>query len=116
MPNSIALAEKYLPILDEIYKANSKSAILDVPANRVMWTGAKTCKVFKISLDGLGDYDRNGGYVAGYETSTWEPLELEQDRGRYFQIDRMDNEETLGMAFGSLAGEFIRTKVVPMPN
>lgn len=25
----------------------------------------------------------------------------------------MDNEETLGMAFGTLAGEFIRTRVSP---
>ena len=30
-----------------------------------------------------------------------------------FQIDDMDNEETQNVAFGRLAGEFIRTKVVP---
>lgn len=26
----------------------------------------------------------------------------------------MDNEETLDLAFGTLAGEFVRTKVVPI--
>ena len=31
----------------------------------------------------------------------------------YYAIDNMDNEETAGIAFGRLAGEFIRTKVVP---
>lgn len=30
-----------------------------------------------------------------------------------FQIDTMDNEETAGIAFGKLSGEFIRTRVVP---
>jgi hypothetical protein len=30
-----------------------------------------------------------------------------------FNVDAMDNEETAGVAFGQLAGEFIRTKVVP---
>ena len=30
-----------------------------------------------------------------------------------FNVDTMDNIETAGIAFGQLAGEFIRTKVVP---
>ena len=38
---------------------------------------------------------------------------MTQDRGRAFIIDSMDNEETIGMSFGKLAGEFIRTKVAP---
>ena len=33
--------------------------------------------------------------------------------GRSFQVDSMDNEETLGMAFGTLVPEFMRTKVIP---
>ena len=35
------------------------------------------------------------------------------DRGRMFTVDTMDNAETAGLAFGRLAAEFIRTKVVP---
>ena len=34
-------------------------------------------------------------------------------RGRKFNIDNVDNMETAGIAFGRLAGEFLRTKVVP---
>lgn len=111
MGNSIALAQKYLPMLDEVYKASAKSAILD--ATKVDIVGGNTVKVFKTSMDGLGNYSRNNGFVDGDVTGTWETLTLTKDRGRSFMMDRMDNEETLDMAFGTLAGEFIRTKVVP---
>ena len=111
MANSIALAQKYLPMLDEVYKASAKSAILD--ATKVEIVQSNTVKVFKTSMDGLGDYSRNDGFIKGDVTGTWETLTLSKDRGRTFQVDRMDNEETIDMAFGTLAGEFIRTKVVP---
>lgn len=109
--NTIALAQRYLPILDDVYKYNSKSAILDNP--NVQFIGGNTVKVYKTSMDGLGDYSRNGGYVNGAVNGSWETMTLSQDRGRSFQIDVMDNEETLDLAFGTLAGEFVRTKVVP---
>lgn len=111
MPNSIALAQRYLPMLDEVYKYASKSAILDAP--NVQFIGANTVKVFKTSMDGMGNYGRNTGFVDGSVTGTWETMQLSKDRGRSFMIDRMDNEETLDLAFGTLAGEFIRTKVSP---
>ena len=111
MANSIALAQRYEPLLDEVYKAYSKSSVLDSTA--VQFVGANTVKVYKTSMDGLGNYNRNTGFVAGSVTGVWETMTLSQDRGRTFMVDRMDNEETLDLAFGSLAGEFIRTKVVP---
>lgn len=111
MPNSIALVTKYLPMLDEVYKSASKSAVLDT-AN-VMFDGSNAVKVFKTSMDGLGNYSRNNGFVAGSVTGTWETMTLNNDRGRSFMIDRMDNEETLDLAFGTLVGQFIRTQVVP---
>jgi len=113
MGNSIALAEKYLPILDEVYKAASKTAILDAANNRIKFVGGNKVELFKTSLVGLGNYSRNSGFVTGDVTATWESMTLSKDRGRSFMMDAMDNEETLGMAFGTLAGEFIRTKVVP---
>lgn len=111
MPNSIALAQKYLPMLDEVYKVNSRTAILD--ATQIDFSNGNTVKVFKTSMDGLGNYSRNNGFVDGSVTGTWESLALTKDRGRSFMIDRMDNEETLDLAFGTLAGEFIRTQVAP---
>lgn len=111
MANSIALAQTYLPLLDEVYKANSRTAVLD--STKVDIVNGNTVKVFKISMDGLGDYNRTSGFVDGTVNGTWETLTLSKDRGRAFTIDRMDNEETVGMAFGALAGEFIRTQVAP---
>ena len=113
MANTIALAEKFLPILDEIYKRESLTARLDAKTKPVEFGGVNEIKIFKTSVVGLGNYSRSTGYPAGDVTATWETIALTQERGRAFAIDRMDDEETLGMAFGKLAGEFIRTQVVP---
>lgn len=109
--NTIELAQKYLPLLDEIYKTSSLTAILDQTEVQIM--DGNAIKVYKTAMQGLGNYERSKGYADGSVTGTWETLMLMQDRGRSFVIDRMDNEESLNMAFGKLASEFIRTKVVP---
>ncbi len=111
--NNIALAEKFLPILDEVYKYASRSSILDTANERVRWIGAKTVNLFNINMVGLGNYDRNNGFVSGDVNGTWEPYTIDIDRGRSFMVDVMDNDESLGMAFGSLVGELSRTQVVP---
>lgn len=111
MANSITLAQKYLPLLDEVYKRSALTSLLDTP--NVRFVNANTIEVFKTSMDGLGTYNRSTGFVTGAVTGTWEQMALAKDRGRAFVIDSMDNEETIGMAFGTLAGEFLRTKVTP---
>ncbi len=111
--NDINLASRFLPILDEVYKASSRSSILDTANERVRWIGAKTANLFSIGLVGLGNYSRNDGFVPGDVDGAWEPYTIEIDRGRSFMVDVMDNDETLGMAFGSLTGEFMRTQAVP---
>lgn len=111
--NSISLATKFLPILDEIYKRDSLTAVLDTANERVNFIGAQTAKIFKVDVDGLGNYSRNAGFVPGSSDGTWETLTIERDRGRSFTIDTMDNDETLGMAMASTLGEFERTQVVP---
>lgn len=102
-----------MPILDEVYKASSKTSILDTANERVRFIGSDTVNLYTMSLDGLGNYSRNAGFVTGSVTGGWEPYKLTQDRGRSFMVDVMDNDETMGMAFGTLAGEFIRTQVTP---
>lgn len=113
MANSIALASKFQPILDEIYKNASLTSFMDAKTKPVNFGGASAVNVFKTSVVGMGTYSRSTGYPAGDVTGTWETLTLSAQRGRAFSIDRMDDEETLGMAFGTLADEFIRTQVVP---
>ena len=114
MGNAVALFKKYISLLDEVYKNASKSAVLDSnAANIANGAGANEFIVPKISMQGLADYSRNSGYVGGDVTLTNETVTFNYDRGRAFSVDAMDNEESAGIAFGKLASEFIRTKVVP---
>lgn len=114
MANSIALAKTYLPLLDEIYKLASLSAGLDTSQKLIKSTGVGNAVLIpKMLLSGLGDYGRNTGYKAGDVTLSWETHTFTQDRGRSFNVDAQDDEETLNTAFGMLTSEFIRTKVVP---
>lgn len=113
MANSIALANKFLPKQDEVYKVFSKSAGLDAANADIKFIGANEVKVFKMALQGLGNYGRDTGYVDGDVTGTWETLTLPYDRARSFQVDAMDDEESLGLAFGRLVSTFMKTKVIP---
>lgn len=114
MPNNIALAMQYVPLLDETYQLASLTSVLDGAADLAR-AGANANELIipKISMQGMADYSRNGGYVMGDVTLTHETVKCNYDRGRMFQVDNMDNIETAGIAFGRLAGEFIRTKVAP---
>ena len=114
MANAITLIQKYIPLLDQVYAFASCSAILDTPNALVRETAdAKTVLIAETSMSGLGNYSRSDGFVAGDLTLTWKSYTFEYDRGRTFQIDAMDDAETMGLAFGSLASEFMRIKVTP---
>lgn len=114
MANIIALFKQYVPLLDEVYKAASLTSVLD-GASELAKQGANVNELIipKISMDGLANYSRNGGYVSGDVTLTNETVTCNFDRGRMFTVDNLDNAETAGIAFGRLASEFVRTKVVP---
>lgn len=111
--NNIALAAKFLPMLDEVYKADSRSAILDTVTERVQFTGANTVNIFTLNTVGMSNYDRNAGYVPGDVNGSWQPYVLETDRGRSYMVDVLDNDETLGMAFGGLLSTVERQHIIP---
>lgn len=114
MPNNIILAKQFIPILDEVYKLASLTSDLDgSPELARQGANAGELIIPKLSMDGLADYSRNGGYVGGEVTLTNETVLCNYDRGRKFTVDAMDNQESANIAFGRLAGEFIRTKVAP---
>lgn len=113
MTNAITLAKKFQPILDEVYKVASKTGRMDANTKKVKFQGANEVKVFKISSVGMGTYSRATGYPVGDVTGTWETMTLATERGRELFMDREDDEETLGMAFGTLIGEYMRVEVLP---
>nr|DAH82885.1 MAG TPA: Major capsid protein [Caudoviricetes sp.] len=63
MANNIALVTKYQGLLDEVYK--SAATTLDLEKGTVIFDGAKSVKVMKVSTPSLAAYNRNTGYVAG---------------------------------------------------
>lgn len=112
--NTLAKFKKYTDKLDEVYQNAALTAVLDGDSELVqMGANAGEMVVPKISMDGLADYSRSGGYVDGDVTLNYETVNFNYDRGRVFTVDAMDNEETAGVAFGRLAGEFVRTKAAP---
>lgn len=114
MANEITKFKKYIDLLDEVYRVASITSVLDADAS-LFRAGANANEIVipKMEMDGLATYSRSGGYVAGDVDLTNETVVFNYDRGRKFTVDAMDNEETAGVAFGRLAAEFIRTKVVP---
>lgn len=114
MANNITKFKKYVTLLDEVYKEAALTSVLDSDSSLAQ-AGANANEIIipKIDMDGLGDYDRNSGYTNGDVTLTNETVKFNYERGRMFNVDAMDDEETAGLAFGKLAGEFIRTKVAP---
>ncbi len=114
MANTIALRKQYSTLLDEIYKLASLTSVLDGP-NELVQEGANANEILipKMSMQGLANYNKQTGYVAGDVTLEYETKKCTYDRGRMFTVDAMDNIESAGIAFGRLSGEFLRTKVVP---
>ena len=109
--NSISLAQKFVPIIDEIYKAQSCTQVID--SESMDFTGTGEVKVLKVSTTGLGDYSRHHGYPKGDVSATWETLKLTEERGKEISVDRMDDEETLSKTFGTVVGSFVREHVAP---
>lgn len=104
-------AQKYMSILDEIYQAESLTAILEQPDTE--FAGTNKVKYPKISLDGAADYDRVDGYVRGAVKVEYEEHELMHDRSRMFSVDVIDNDEAAFNLYQSLANEYVRTKEIP---
>lgn len=111
--NNIEISTIYLPKLDEVYKNEAKTSILDGDETTVQKGLNGEIKVAKLDMDGLGDFSRNDGYTKGSTTFKWETVKYDKERSQDLRIDRLDNQEALGLPFAKLAGEFVRTKVVP---
>lgn len=117
-----AYVSKFLPLMDEIYVENAKTAILTESNNNIKPSDIEgEVKIAVRTLTGLGDFSRSGsesttaayGYTEGAVTLTWETIKYDKERSATFRIDRLNQGETLEMAFGGLAEQFIKEQVVP---
>ena len=117
---AVTLAEKFLPYVDEQFKAESKKSLLT--NQDFNWTGAHTVKIYKISTAAMTDYGRTGptgtnwsryGAVAGLDAAT-EELTLSRDRSFTFAIDAMDADEAgQTLTAASALARQLREVVIP---
>ena len=112
--NTLAYATLFMQELDKQVVAGATSGWMEGNAGLVVYKGGNTVKIPKLSMDGLGNYDRGTGFAQGAATLVYETRTMTQDRGRTFMLDSMDIDETNFVANASnLMGEFQRTKVIP---
>ena len=94
MTNSIAFAQNYTGILDEIYQRSAVSTCLNSRRGLIKASqNAREIKIPMISVTGLGNYTRNVGYKTGSISMTYETKSPNYDRGLRLMADVMDIEE-----------------------
>ena len=114
MPNVLEYAKLFQQELDKQVVAQATSGWMEANAGLVKYNGGNEVKIPILDMDGLGDYDRTNGFVDGSVNLSYETKTLTQDRGRTFQLDRMDVDETNFVATAAnVMGEFQRTRVIP---
>lgn len=112
--NTLATATLFQNTLDKVAIQEMTTGWMDANAGQVIYNGGAEVKIPKMSVDGLGDYDRDEGYTQGGVTLEYETRKMTQDRGRKFQLDPMDiNENNFVTTAASVMGEFQRVHVVP---
>lgn len=112
--NNLEYAKLFQASLDKQVVQESTTGWMESNASQVKYNGGNEVKIPSILMDGLGDYDRAGGFVDGSVTLTYQTHTLTQDRGRTFSLDAMDVDETNFVATaGNVMGEFQRVNVVP---
>lgn len=112
--NTLQYATLFQKNLDLLAVQEATTGWMDANAGQVKYTGGAEVKIPKMSVDGMGDYDRDSGYPQGGVNVTYQTREMTQDRGRKFQLDAMDVDETNFVATASsVMGMFQREKVVP---
>ena len=114
LANNLEFVKIFMQLLDKQVIAQATSGWMEANAGQVKYNGGNECKIPVLDMDALGDYDRVNGFVDGAVTLTYQTKTLTQDRGRTFQLDRMDVDETNFVATASnVMGEFQRTHVIP---
>lgn len=114
MANTIEYAKLFQKELDKQILESATSGWMEENASQVIYNGGNEIKMPKMSMQGLGSYSRDDGYVSGAVTYSFETFTLSQDRGRRFRIDAIDvDEASFGLTAATVASEFQRTKVIP---
>lgn len=112
--NTLEYAKIFQQQLDRQIVEGATSGWMEDNAGQVKYSGGNEVKIPTISTQGLGDYDRDNGFVRGAVTLSYETYKMTQDRGRTFSLDAMDVDESNFIAnAGSVMGVFQSEHVIP---
>ena len=112
--NTLATATLFQNTLDKVAIQEAVTGWMDSNAGQVIYSGGSEVKIPKMTVQGMGDYDRDNGYQQGGVTLEYETRKMTQDRGRKFQLDPVDiNENNFVTTAAAVMGEFQRMYVVP---
>lgn len=112
--NTLEYAAIFMQELDSQMVECSTTGWMEDNGRQVQYSGGAEVKIPKMEMSGLGNYDRDSGFATGNVTVNYETKKMTQDRGRAFQVDAMDVDETnFAAVAGNVMGEFQRTKVIP---
>lgn len=105
---------KIVPGLYKQFIAGATTSWMEGNATGVEYNGGKYVLMHELTVDGLGDYDKNLGYPRGSIAGAKKQYELTMDRGREFLIDAADNDETGFLVnVANVMAEFQRSHVIP---
>ena len=112
--NTLEMAKIFQQSLDKQMGIEATSGWMESNAQNVKYNGGDTVRMPRISTTGMARYDRDEGFNQGSVTLSYDDYKLTQDRGRTFQLDSMDVDESNFIASaGNVMGEFQRLRVVP---
>lgn len=115
---AIELVTKFLPLVDEVFASESKTALLT--NKNFDFDGAHTVKIWKIGTAEMNDYGRTGaedgnwsryGKVLDLDATT-ETMTLRKDRSFTYVIDRLDEDES-GLEAAKALSRQLRQVVIP---
>lgn len=95
--NTIQFAQILQQGLDKKAVHSLLTGWMDANAGQVKYTGGNEVKIPQMSVSGLGNYKRNetaGAFANGSIDLKYKTYEMKQDRGRKFQLDAMDVDES----------------------
>ena len=112
--NTLQYAALFQTELDKQAVQTATSGWMEENAGDVIYNGGRDIKIPELTLQGLGDYDRDEGQPIGSVGFAYRTYTMSQDRGRKFRLDENDiNETNFGTAAARVMSEFQRTQVVP---
>ena len=117
MINTIEYSKIMQTKLDQHMVQGLTTGWMEANAGQVQYNGGDEVKIPTMSTVGLGNYDRDKGFVQGGVTLKYEAYRMTQDRGRTFHLDAMDvNETNFVLSSANVMKVFQSEQVIPEIN